>query len=308
MFNSLDELVQYYHDNADGLCCQLTIICPKYKLDISIHTKKTKNWEVERSAIIKKKMLWEWRFGKVYEGVWDGTEPVAIKTPASVSMKARLYFLDEAHIMKKICKKHENLLELYALCSEDDPIYIVTEPMQNGRLLDYLQQKDLSLPQLIAIAAQVNSGMAYLEEQHIIHRDLRAKNVLVGVANKVKITNFGLARTITDNEFFAPPEREYALKWMAPEAIFSNRFTMKCDIWSFGIFLTELITHGTMPYQGMTKDKALKKVNLGYRMPSPPDCPDYLYQVMMNCWDKNPERRPTFESLISRVTIENCSR
>lgn len=247
----------------------------------------------------------------MYDGVLNGTKPVAIKTPVSAHMEVRLYFLDEANIMKKICKKHENLLELYALCTEGDPFYIVTEPMQNGRLLDYLKEgggKHLFLPQLIAIAAQVISGMVYLEEQHIIHRDLRTKTVLVGVENKVKITNFGLARTITDKEYTAPKkERACSLRWMPPEIIPSHRFNMKCDIWSFGIFLTELITHGTTPYPGMTKQVAFEKVQKGYRIPLPPNCPNSLYQVMRNCWEEDPERRPTFESLKSRVTIENCS-
>ena len=67
----------------------------------------------------------------------------------------------------------------------EEPIYIITELMKNGSLLDFLQGKGrtLKLPQLIDMAAQIASGMAYLESQNYIHRDLAARNVLVGENN-----------------------------------------------------------------------------------------------------------------------------
>lgn len=105
-------------------------------------------------------------------------------------------FLAEAQIMKKLrnCK----LIQLYAVCTVEEPIYIVTELMKNGSLLDYLQGKGkgLKLQQLIDMAAQIATGMAYLESQNYIHRDLAARNVLVADNNVVKIADFGLARLI----------------------------------------------------------------------------------------------------------------
>ena len=170
------------------------------------------------------------------------------------------------------------------------------ELMKHGNLLDYLRKgegRHLKLPELIDIAAQVASGMAYLEGQQYIHRDVAARNVLVAEGNNVKITDFGLAQLIKGDEYTT---REGA-KWTAPEAALLNCFTISSDIWSFGIFLVELITYGRVPYPGMTNSEVLAKVEQGYRIPRPLGCPDHLYQIMLDCWRQDPKDRPTFEYL-----------
>ena len=106
-------------------------------------------------------------------------------------------FLTEASIMKKL--RHPKLIQLYAVCTLEEPIYIITELMRHGSLLDHLQSprgRQLKLPQLVDMAAQIASGMAYLESQNYIHRDLAARNVLVAENCIVKIADFGLARLI----------------------------------------------------------------------------------------------------------------
>nr|AAT67598.1 Src tyrosine kinase 3 [Suberites domuncula] len=299
MCNSLEDLVQHYKGDSDGLCCRLTVICPKFDLPttvgLSYNTKD--EWEIERSSIVLKKRLGAGQFGEVWQGVWNGTTPVAVKQLKPNTMAVEDY-LAEAQIMKKL--QHEKLIQLYAVCSKTQPVYIVTELMKNGSLLDYLQKgegRHLKLPELVDVSAQVASGMAFLEAQHYIHRDLAARNVLVGEGNIVKVADFGLARCIVDDEYTAREGAKFPIKWTAPEAALFNRFSIKSDVWSFGIFLVELITHGRVPYPGMTNGEVLAKVEQGYRMPPPPGCPDPLYQIMMDCWKQDPEERPTFEYL-----------
>merc|ERR1712200_361260 len=157
--------------------------------------------------------------------------------------------------------------------------------------------KLLKLPQLIDMGAQIAAGMAYLESQNYIHRDLAARNVLVGDNNVVKIADFGLARLIKEDEYEARVGARFPIKWTAPEAANYSRFSIKSDVWSFGILLTELITYGRIPYPGMTNAEVLHQVEHGYRMQAPQGCPPHLYDIMLECWHKDAMKRPTFETL-----------
>ncbi|KAF7643411.1 hypothetical protein LDENG_00240110 [Lucifuga dentata] len=149
------------------------------------------------------------------------------------------------------------------------------------------------------MAAQVASGMAFLEVQNYIHRDLAARNVLVGDNNICKVADFGLARVfMKDNDVYEPKEgTKFPVKWTAPEALHDNKFTIKSDVWSFGILLYEIMTFGQMPYPTMTNYQVVQKIPTGYRMPSPPHCPKVLYEIMLECWKENTQERPTFETL-----------
>ena len=95
--------------------------------------------------------------------------------------------------------------------------------------------------------------MAYMESHSYIHRDLRAANVLVGKNQNCKIADFGLARLIVDDEYNARQGTKFPIKWTAPEAANYGRFTIKSDVWSFGIFLSEVLTKGKIPYPGISK-------------------------------------------------------
>ena len=299
-FRSLIKLVQHYSRDADGLSTPLTTPCPKTDLPSTIGLPYIKefdnNWEIEHQSIKLEYKLNSGEFSEVWKGTYNGTS-VAVKTliPGKIVVSD---FLAEAQIMKKL--QHKKLIKLYGVCTHKEPIYIVTELMKHGNLLDYLTKGEgqhFKLSKLIKkIGAQVANGMAYLESQHYIHRDLAARNVLVGEGNIVKIGGFALARQVVGDYYLARGEN-LPVKWTAPEATLFNQFTIKSDVWSYGVFLTELVTHGGIPYSGMTNDKVLAQVEQGYRMPPPHGCPDLVYQIMLDCWKTNPEERPTFEHL-----------
>jgi fyn-related kinase len=126
--------------------------------------------------------------------------------------------------------------------------------------------------------------------------------VLVGENHVCKVGDFGLSRLCgIDNEYTAREGAKFPIKWTAPEAALMNRFSIKSDVWSFGVLLTELVTHGRIPYPGMANAEVLQQIEEGYRMPQPKDTPNELYAIMLDCWKHKFDDRPTFETLQWRL-------
>ena len=212
-----------------------------------------KQWEIERSSLKTGQRIGAGQFGEVYQGLWNHKIPVAIKFLEPGPIKKER-FLAEAAIMKRF--RHPKLISLFAVVTATEPILIVTELMTKGSLLEYLrgEGKGLSIETLMYICAQVAQGMYYLEQNDFVHGNLAARNVLVGKYNLIKVADFGLSRCYNDDI-----SRQSSIRWIAPEAYHSNQFTIKSDVWSFGILMHEIITHGGIPYPKM-KDSEVRKL------------------------------------------------
>uniref|UniRef100_A0A8C7JRJ9 Tyrosine-protein kinase n=1 Tax=Oncorhynchus kisutch TaxID=8019 RepID=A0A8C7JRJ9_ONCKI len=296
-FTTLQELVSHYKSEChDGLCQALTSPCLSPKPQ---KPWEKDAWEIPRESLKLDRRLGAGQFGEVWMATYNKHTKVAVKTmkPGTMSVEA---FLDEANLMKAL--QHDKLVRLNAVVTKEEPIYIITEYMEKGSLLDFLKSDEgnrVQLPKLIDFSAQIAEGMAYIEQRNYIHRDLRAANILVSKALVCKIADFGLARIIEDNEYTAREGAKFPIKWTAPEAINYGSFTIKSDVWSFGILLTEIISYGRTPYPGMTNPEVIRSLERGYRMQRTDSCPQELYDVMLECWKNKPEDRPTFEYLQS---------
>ncbi|KAL8562316.1 hypothetical protein ACOMHN_037272 [Nucella lapillus] len=299
-FDSIMELVNHYKGAADGLCQNLRTPCPKPQPVMEDLSRETKDqWEIDRNTLTFGKKLGAGQFGEVWKGKYLGSRDVAIKTLKPDTMSPAK-FLEEAQIMKRC--QHDKLVKLYAVCTKEEPIYIVTELMSHGSLLEYLREGEgvrAKVPNLIDMAAQVASGMSYLELHSYIHRDLAARNILVGENNIVKVADFGLAKAIEDGEYNPQQGAKFPIKWTAPEAALYGKFTIKSDVWSFGILLQEIMTRGQVPYAGMNNREVLEQVERGFRMSKSPMTPEHVYSQQLGCWDKDADKRPTFEYLFT---------
>ena len=257
-------------------------------------------WELDRSEITLIQKHEEGRFGEVWKGHLRGTELVAVKFP-KLDRTTITEFLHESQIMKML--QHPYVITLRGVCSKGEPVYIITEFMKHGNLLKYLrgEGRSTAIPQLTVMAVQACGGMSYLEQCNIIHRDLAARNILVGENLICKVADFGLAQKMDSSTYMESTRTQFPLKWMAPEAVATKQFSVKSDVWSFGILLYEIVSHGGLPYPGVMNAEVAEMINAGYRMPCPRNCPKQLHNVMMECWKEKPEDRPCFKTLEQKL-------
>jgi serine/threonine protein kinase len=184
---------------------------------------------------------------------------------------------------------------------------MVLEYMSEGNLAHLLHKKersDFKPTDLLQLATNIVNGMSYLEENHILHRDLALRNVLAtrDTAGQyiAKISDFGMSRLI-DSGIYSSTNSTIPIKWSAPENLQYGKYTSKSDVWSFGVALWELYSFGMIPYPGLGNNEVLKKiVEEEYRMPAPPDCPEEIYAIMLQCWKTKPSDRPSFVDLAQR--------
>uniref|UniRef100_A0A8C5WH21 Tyrosine-protein kinase n=1 Tax=Leptobrachium leishanense TaxID=445787 RepID=A0A8C5WH21_9ANUR len=296
-FTTLAELVHHHSTVADGLVTILHYPAPKCNKPTvygvsPIHDK----WEMERTDITMKHKLGGGQYGEVYVGVWKKYNlTVAVKTLKEDTMEVE-EFLKEAAVMKEI--KHPNLVQLLGVCTLEPPFYIVTEYMNFGNLLDYLREcnrEEVTAVVLLYMATQISSAMEYLERKNFIHRDLAARNCLVGENHVVKVADFGLSRLMTGDTYTAHAGAKFPIKWTAPESLAYNTFSIKSDVWAFGVLLWEIATYGMSPYPGIDLSQVYDLLEKGYRMEQPEGCPPKVYELMRACWQWNPSDRPSFK-------------
>ncbi|XP_026275487.2 ephrin type-A receptor 4-A isoform X4 [Frankliniella occidentalis] len=304
--------------HTNGMTTPLfTQVGPSSRTYIDPHTYEDPNQavrefarEIDASCITIEAIIGGGEFGDVCRGKLklppDGRLEidVAIKTlkPGS-SDKARNDFLTEASIMGQF--EHPNVIFLQGVVTKSNPVMIITEYMENGSLDTFLRANDgkFQVLQLVGMLRGIASGMQYLSEMNYVHRDLAARNVLVNAQLVCKIADFGLSREMESATEGAYTTRggKIPVRWTAPEAIAFRKFTSASDVWSFGIVCWEVMSYGERPYWNWSNQDVIKSIEKGYRLPAPMDCPEAIYQLMLDCWQKERTHRPTFESIVKTL-------
>ncbi|XP_038723730.1 probable LRR receptor-like serine/threonine-protein kinase RFK1 isoform X2 [Tripterygium wilfordii] len=186
-------------------------------------------------------------FGPVYKGLMlDGTV-VAVKQLSSKSRQGNREFLNEIGIIS--CLQHPNLVKLHGFCVEGDQLLLVYEYMENNSLFRALfgpnEQLQLDWPTRLKICIGIAKGLAFLHEESrlkIVHRDIKATNVLLDRDLNPKISDFGLARLDEDEKTHISTRVAGTIGYMAPEYALWGHLTQKADVYSFGVLALEIVT------------------------------------------------------------------
>ncbi|KAL5740767.1 hypothetical protein ACOSQ2_029947 [Xanthoceras sorbifolium] len=188
--------------------------------------------------------------GSVYKGrLRDGTI-VAVKVLSIEleSMKGEREFVSELAALSNM--KHENLVTLQGCCIDGASRYLVYDYMENNSLAHTLLGKEqnrlkFSWETRRDIAVGVARGLAYLHEEvepHIVHRDIKASNILLDQNFSPKVSDFGLSRLLRDNRSHISTRVAGTLGYLAPEYAITGHLTRKSDVYSFGVLLLEIIS------------------------------------------------------------------
>ena len=194
--------------------------------------------------------------------------------------------------------RHSNIVQVFDFDIEDETPYMVMEFIDGETLkatMDHFakQGKTMPLAEAIEIFRQVALALAYAHEQGLYHRDIKPSNVMVGEDGKVYLTDFGIARIVSDTQFTASGALLGTPAYMAPEQALGEKLTAACDIYSLGIVLYELIT-GQVPFDSDTPMAVIQKhLNSPLPMPSTirADIPSRLEMVVLKALSKAPEDR-----------------
>ncbi|XP_022848191.1 putative serine/threonine-protein kinase isoform X1 [Olea europaea var. sylvestris] len=200
-------------------------------------------------------------FGTVYKGILKNQTRVAVKTLSAESKQGEREFLTEIETISNV--KHPNLVELLGCCLHESNRILIYEYLENNSLdralLGSRRTINLDWKKRSAICMGTARGLAYLHEEivpHIVHRDVKASNILLDRNFEPKIGDFGLAKLFPDDITHISTKVAGTTGYLAPEYALGGQLTMKADVYSFGVLTLEIVSgrgSGNTYFGGMQK-------------------------------------------------------
>lgn len=262
--------------------------------------------------------LGEGAFGRVFKarapGLEMGDEFVAVKTlKEDADSDILTAFVAEVETSARF--KHPNVVRLVGICTEDFHKCMIFEYMDLGSLSDILRSSDPTNPdpssakgsmtpdQFLSCCLQVAKGLTYLSSLKFVHRDIATRNCLVNSDFLVKIADFGLSRDVCADDYYRIGSAKACLpvRWMPPEALLYGKFTVKSDVWSYGVLMWEVYSFAQQPFGGISNYEVIDRIKEGRVMGCPELCPASIYDIMKSCWTRVPQKRPAMARLLQRI-------
>ncbi|CAI8006720.1 Tyrosine-protein kinase transforming protein SEA [Geodia barretti] len=287
---------------------------------------------VPDTSITIQNVVGEGEFGVVYKALLHGWKEnmhslVAVKTLKGMFSCCDVKHLaEESQIMARF--DHPNVMKLIGVSmNKYKHLFIVMPFMAKGSLLYHLKKNrhiftieseeitempEVTSSRLLSMCLQIAKGMEYLAHNKFVHRDLAARNCMIDLNNVIKVADFGLTedtyarnyfRQTTEQEDGEPPVK-LPVKWMALESLNDGIFSEKTDVWSFGVTCWEVFSLGKNPYPGVDPFSLIRYLERGERLDKPLNaaCSQEIYNVMRECWEWKPWKRPSFSQLVTVIS------
>ncbi|KAL3879269.1 hypothetical protein ACJMK2_031571 [Sinanodonta woodiana] len=301
-FSSIPALVSYHKEKAGVVATRLKHPPAKDQRTPTpppplVHVKdkeqgEPERWEYSREEVELQDRLGAGNFGVVYRAKLKG-QFVALKCLKNAVQDGSV--LED--IKTLINHKHKNLVQVYGLVADEKQCMIITELMLKGSLLVYIRKHKQTLVKnvttMLEMCQQICSGMVFLEEKKIVHRNLAARNCLLGEHMTVKVNDSGISRYVIDDHLqIHSSGNEFPLRWSSPEILSFSQFSNKSDIWAFGVVMWEVFSGGTVPYKNKKLDEVAVYICIeNKRLKKPRTCPDKVFNLICACWKQNTTNR-----------------
>jgi serine/threonine protein kinase len=317
--------------------------------------------ERPRSMVTVKDELGRGQSGVVFSGTFgtsaDSPSECAIKTRIGAgdsSIGTAAVVADEALLLEALLLNglhHPGIVTLLAVVTDTAPVLVCTELMANGDLRKFLRScrrrgrarlggvgadattaPCITAQVVVAMATKLASAMAFMEARSIIHRDVAARNVLVGKdATDVKMADLGAARNVhrsaegSEGGIYTATTDHNPARWMALEALQEAKFSHKSDVFAFGVLLWEILSLGQTPWGAFGVCDFTNALRRGDRLDFPAaltedssggggggghaavagDHARRIYALALRCWAERPEKRPCFLQLETETAVQN---
>eukprot|EP00937_MAST-01D_sp_MAST-1D-sp2_P002725 g2725.t1 len=243
--------------------------------------------------------------GTVYQALnLESGDFVAVKEVMITNMLEQEFrtVYREIGLLKKL--KHANIVEYVDTIKTADKLHIILEYCENGSLRHVLKRFGTLSESLVALyVAQVLEGLVYLHSQGVLHRDIKAANILTTKEGMVKLADFGVATEVRrGSQDMGNGEVVGTPFWMAPEVIEMSPATEACDIWSVGATVIELLTRKP-PYYDLAPMAALFRIVQDDHPPLPEGISDSLHDFLMQTFNKEPLLRPRADAMLQHPWI-----
>lgn len=245
----------------------------------------------------------EGAFGKVYKGTWEGVD-VALKVVKDIDTDAMEDIMREANLMTHL-GNHLNVVQFLGVSRDPDgQVVLVTKFYGNGSLHSLFMEKRVECEEsdLYNIAWDIAVGLAFLHKNNVVHRDVAARNCLMGVDNRVVISDFGTSRLVEKGTNSNTTKTDIGpVRWMAPESLKNREYSPASDVWMYGVTLWELVARD-IPYGETPVIDVWARVqaeDLALEVPS--DAPPVLAEVINMCLQFDPDERATLKEVMDAL-------